>query len=1056
MKNLLKHQYSSLALSFLGVLVAYWVYAGVIVPIVLPRDENFEEQKAQVGAIPIEEMEWKKYLVNLFPEGKWERSSKYSIWKDNFVLLFDEYKQDDNRVELSPCTVLFLTGELGKDDEELFRQAIILQSNGNAVLEFDGPFSPIAGSKSKFVKGRLSGDVSVRSDMKDPGPEDNLAILTRDVIFSDSQILADNEIDFRFGMSHGTGKTLHIFLAPSDPKDSKSSKTITRVELQHVKSINLNMPSKEKTVGGEPQYDRFVLKCGGRIAFEPDPESDLFWIGTFYTDVDVSRIVEGSYDTLVCNQLSVQFAPQPKPGEQPMKNNNLASLQQLAPLKMLAVGTAKIRSPNNNEFLAEGDKLEYDFEKERLVLDSDLAMGKTVKMSLYGGKQWAVGKKIAYTAGKNGQFGELFAPNGGKLQGIMSPDKPQEQPRTFQLEWTDNLQAFPEPENPELVRCQLFGQMSMGIENLGTMYAKETVVWFKQKAGATPHPTETPPVSARNPLIRQVSDSKPTSSSGTVPQKPTLTSGTTPKSDNSATALTSGFQSLTPDHARIRKDVRFVTPNGVCNVREMNVWFYEDGKETPSPQYASAHTASTPLSSGQSSSSRSFLGNNSSDGSQFELLGDTMELLVKMRGNNMEIERLFLNGGGKQVSLVETNPKLPSDPIRMFGTELRAWNPSSDHSVVQLLGTTASPANIAGMESTLTGLDIVLNQQTNQIKIKGGGEITSTQMMLSSDLTSSITGAPAVKEPPPTPPKKQLLVVRWTGGMNFDGTRITFEKNVVAKYPLQELYCTILNIDLDRPISLIQPKATQNPEVKQVECLGKVYFVCEERDAVDESKRKSILKGENLDRIRIYPATGNFDGTAQGTGQGRLRATLLDEGTDSPIPGVTQSDGKPKTGLVRVDLYFFGKILGNFKAFEATATESVICVYCPVTNWDTEVDMDNRELLKENEGYRLDCDILEVAKMIDPLTQKQGLELTASGSTKIEGKQIFSRAESVKFNQLKETVIIEGGGAIPAEVYLQRSASGEREEPIYVQQLIFNTRTKNVESKGARGTQFLK
>ncbi len=1056
MKNLFKHQYSSLALSFLGVLVAYWVYAGLIVPVVLPRDGGFEKSKETIGNVPVEEMEWKKYLANLFPEGKWERSSKYSIWKDNFVLLFDDYKQTGNRVELTPCTVLFLTGEIGKDDEELFRQAIILQSNDNAVLEFDGPFSPISGNKAKFVRGRLSGDVSVRSDMKDPGPEDNLSLLTHEVIFSDSQILADNDIDFRFGMSHGSGKTLHISLAPSDPKNSKSSKTITRVELQKVKSINLNMPSNRITTDGEPQYDRFVLKCEGRVAFEPDPESDVFWIGTFYTDVDVARVVEGSYDTLTCNQLSVQFAPKPKPGESPIKNNNLASLQQLAPLKMLAIGTAKVRSPNNNEFLAEGDKLEYDFEKERLLLDSDLAMGKTVKMSLYGGKQWAVGKKIAYTAGKNGQFGELFAPNGGKLQGIMSPDKPQEKPRTFQLEWTDNLQANPDLENPELVLCQLTGQMSMGIENLGTMYAKETVIWFKQKMGATPQPAETPPVSARNPLIRQVADSKPALSTGPVPQKPTLTSNAPAKQDNSATSLTSGFQSLTPDRARIRKDVRFVTPNGVCTVREMNVWFYEDDKDTPAPQYASAHTVATPLSSGQSSSSRSFLGGNSDEGSQFELLGDTMELLVKMRGNNMEIERLFLNGGGKQVSLKETNPKLPSDPIRMFGTELRAWNPSSDHSVVQLLGTTASPAHIAGMESTLTGLDIVLNQQTNQIKIKGGGEITSTQMMLASDLASSITGAPAVKEPPPTPPKKQLLVVRWTGGMNFDGTRITFEKNVVAKYPLQELYCSVMNIDLDRPISLIQPKTTQNPEVKQVECLGKVFFVCEERDDVDQSKRKSILKGENLDRIRIYPATGRFDGTAQGTGQGRLRATLLNEGTNSPLPGAAAADGKPKTGLVRVDLYFFGKILGNFKAFEATATESVICVYCPVTNWDTEVDMDNRELLKENEGYRLDCDVLEVAKMVDPLSQKQGLELTASGSTKIEGKQIFARAESVKFNQLKDTVIIEGSGAIPAEIHLQRSANGDREEPIYVQQLIFNTRTESIESKGARGTQFLK
>ena len=1086
--KIFQNPYAAPVLGFLGILASYFLYAGCVTSVVIPRGPNFSQLISDVDSIPAEEMEWKKYLVNLFPEGRWERGSKYSIWKDNFVLLFDEYKQNGNHVELSPCTVLFLNGEHGKDDEALFQQAIILQSTNSAVLEFDGPFSPLSGSKTKFIVGTLSGEVTVHSNMKDPGPDDDLLLTTREVLFNESRIIANSDIDFRFGMSHGTGKSLYVFLTPSDPKNSKSAKTISNIELQQVKSINLNMPSKQKSATGEVQYDRFELRCADKIEFAPDPKSDFFWIGTFNKDVDVTRIVEGYYDHLECGQLSVLFAPQPKPGEQPIMNNKLDSLQQLAPKKMFAVGNVKVRSPNNNDFLAEGQKLDYDFEKELITLDSDLAMGKTVKMSLYGGKQWVDGKRISYTAGKNGQFGELFAPNGGKMSGIMSPEKPQENPRTFRVDWTDSLHAFPEPGIPELVHCQLHGQMSMSLENLGTMYAKETVIWFKQNGKNVQQEPETPPVSTRNPLIRtaqgtsqnlvpykiqQVADTgtaptaAPVLSSGLLPQKPTLTASEQQQQSATgpAASLTPGFQSLTPHQARVRKDVRFVTPNGVCNVREMNVQFYEDGQEIPGPQYANSQVGgpsiadvsltTTPAPSGTSSPSRSFLGGNSNNESQFEILGDTMELLVKMRGKEMEIDCLFLNGAGKQVSLIETNPKQPSDPIRLFGTELRAWNPSSDRSVVQLLGTAMIPANVAGMESTMTGLDIILNQQTNRIEIKGGGQITSTQLALSSDFSSAITGSPATQTnpAPPASPQKKTLVVRWNGSMKFDGTRITFEKNVVAQYPLQELYCNIMHIDLDRPISLIQPKSTQDPQVQRIECLGKVFFVCEERD---ETKTKSVLKGENLDRIQIYPATGRFDGTAEGTGQGRLRATLLDEGTNESLTGVPSSEQKPKTGLMRIDLYFFGRILGNFKAFEATATESVVCIYCPVSKWDEEIDMDDRDVLKENEGYRLDCDILEVTKMVDPLSQKQGVEITASGSTKIEGKQIFARAESLKFNQLKETVILEGNGPIPAEVHIQRTPNGDFEEPIFVQQLIYNIRTKNSESKGARGTQFLK
>ncbi|MCL2305666.1 MAG: hypothetical protein FWC43_10010 [Planctomycetaceae bacterium] len=1042
MKRLFQNPYATPVLSLLGVLAAYWLYAGIVVPVVLPRDDSFMARMRDTGAIP-EDAEWKKYLADLFQEKDWERSCKFSIWKDNFVLLFDDYKEKEvkngrevkSAIEMNPCTVLFLTGERGKDDEKLFREAIILQSTGGATLGFDGPFNPLAGNKVKFVNGQLAGKVVIRSDMKEPGPKDDLLITTQNVIFSDSQILANSDVDFRFGMSHGTGNTLSIFLASSDPRNSRSEKTISRMELQRVNKIYLNAPSDRKTPTGEPQYDSFEVTCRN-IEFAPDPNSNLYWMGTFNTDVDIVRRTEGSYDHLVCSQLQVQFAPKPKSGEKPIPNNELGSLQQLAPRKMLAVGNAKVRSPNNNDFLAEGNKLEYDFEKGRLVLDSDLTLNKTVKLSLYGGKQWVVSEKISYKFGENGQFGELFALNGGKVYGIMSPEKPPEQQRTFQLDWTDKLEAYPDTENPELVRCQLFGQMSMNVEKLGTMYAKETVIWFKQKLGET----SAPPATARNPLIRQVSGAQPQTTPLTI-----SSSGSSQQAMNSPAALTGSFQSLTPSHARIRKDVRFVTENGVCDVREMNVWFYEDGQEpSVGPQQTASPTSNPAIALPQQGSSRSFLGGNS-NGSQFELLGDTMELLVKMRGNAMEIGQLILGGGGKRVSLEEKNPKQPSDPIKMYGTEIRAWSPSSDHSVVQLLGTPSIPATIAGMESTVTALDMTLNQQTNQIKIEGGGEITSTQLALSNDLTSSLAGSPAANASPVAPPQKKLLVVRWAGGMNFDGTRISFEKSVVAKYPGQELFCNVLNLDLDQPVSLIQPK-TQNAKVRRIECLGKVFFVCEEYDQTDPVKKKSVLKGENLDQIQLFPETGQFDGTAQGTGQGRLWATFLDKGGNADVPGTN-------TNLTRVDLYFYGRVLGNFKLFDATATNSVICIYCPVPTWDAEVDVDNREQLKEKEGYRLDCDVLEVAKAIDPQTQQQGLEITASGRTIIEGKQIFSRAESVKFNQLKETVIVEG---TPAEVYIKRTADDEYEEPIFVQQLIYNLRTKNFETKGARGTQFLK
>lgn len=1084
-------------LSFLAVLLGYCVYSGIVVPIVLPgAGAHLQDTLSELS--PVDE----NNLASLFPKGSWELNCKWRFRQNNLVLLWNELEYVGEEVKFTPCTVLFLNDaempegmDRKEHEQELYRQAVIMQTNDYALLNFDGEFSPTGiGGSAKFVKGELVGDVVVRSDMKEKSPEDDLYVKTNRIIFNEEKIQTDSEITFQYAKNQGSGRAMILSLGLSDLSDTKSDKTISRIELLKLHKLQLAFEDGKEQENGN-DCERFEITCDGPFFFAPDSRKNDQWFASFLEGVVVMRVNEsGSYDQLYCDRLNVYFGPNSKGKGTNLKNNELQSLRFLTPIQLLAQGKpARILSPMNDDFRAEGNRLEYDFLTRKIKLEND-SPNSRVKLSVQGGKQSVLAGSLSYVFGEDGMFGQLIAKDQVELSGLTHSDKPEKEQRRIQLNCSQQLQAFPDKEDPNQVKCDLIGKTKLAMSGIGTMNAEEISIWFNQKKRSAP-PVKSQVsrnTSATQPLLQR------RSLDGSVSGYANRSLSTSSSAGKSGGITGTGFADLSPDRARIRKDVRFETPDGFCTVREMNIYFYEEGEQprpgstpyfaaapmelaSPNTKYAGAMVpGASPSSPGSISSSapppkkHSFLGGDSSqDRSRFELKGDLMRMLVRMDGGQAEIEKLFLHGAEEPVVFREIASKSDSPPIHIKGTELRTWYPSSDRTVMQILGEGKEPAVFTGRNMELQGLDVVFNQQSNRFRVEGSGKFETTQIALSGNgFSSAITsGTPNSGNHNVNAPGKAnangMLVVRWDGRLEFDGSRIRIESSedpVRAMYaatgtshPLQELQCNVLHIDLERPVSFVDSKSNPDAQVKRIECLGKVFFESLEMEGMQQ---KSIMRAENLEQFRIYPETGKFDGSNMGNTQSRLSTTFLGSAGDfNLLDRGTASDAVAKENshqLKRVDIHFFDRILGNYKTFQVTASGSVICTFCPVPTWGASVDMNDIRRLKENGGYRLSCETLEAAKSVDPLdVSKSGIEVTAVRATRFEGQDVYVIAHIAKFNQLKDTIMVEGNGSVKAEIHIKRTPDGEFEPPISAQQMEYNIKTRDIKFKGIQGTQIL-
>ena len=264
---------SRIAGSLAIVVIAYWAYALLAVPWIEPPtalapvngNSGGNQPPSGHDAVDVQV----DSIKHFFKHGAWELRDPTILECDGAKLIIQTYdnSRGDGTVEIHPCTIVFPYQGPAENEAQRHRQTIILEAPDGAVLQFDQPLDIGRAKVGRLVGGRLKGKVTIRSDWKEPGPEDDLLITTSDVRLTEQTISTPNPVDFRWGPHFGRGRDMVIKLLagtgkPGDLAGGPNIAGIESFELRHVERLHLNLAQASERGGKSDSPER----SGGRCA----------------------------------------------------------------------------------------------------------------------------------------------------------------------------------------------------------------------------------------------------------------------------------------------------------------------------------------------------------------------------------------------------------------------------------------------------------------------------------------------------------------------------------------------------------------------------------------------------------------------------------------------------------------------------------------------------------------------------------------------------------------------------------------------------------------------
>ena len=308
----------------------------------------------------------------------------------------------------------------------------------------------------RLVGGRLNGKVRIRSDWKEPGPADDLLIVTDNIQLTENTIFTPNPVDFRWGPHFGRGRDMVIRLLAGRPQRGMEASGmnfagIESFELRHIERLHLDMSqaiSEQETGplsrnGPEGALQKTRLSPFPRPAAVPVEVScqgpfhfDMVGrVATFRDRVEVRKAnPTGPPDQIACELLSLYFTDRAKDKIDAKAADSL----DLAAERIEARGNPVVVSAPSQRVTARAPWIQYDL-----------------------------------ASGGNGRVGRAAAKGPGTLH-IDFPDRP-EQP--LEVAWNDTLRVFPDAQKQAI---SLTGGADVRFGGIGQLQAREIFFWLQR------------------------------------------------------------------------------------------------------------------------------------------------------------------------------------------------------------------------------------------------------------------------------------------------------------------------------------------------------------------------------------------------------------------------------------------------------------------------------------------------------------------------------------------------------------------------------------------------
>ena len=975
-------QISRAAITFAAVLTMYALYSWLAVPFIEPVAVQRTPNDIKGPISDERKTRHEELLKSLYPDpNMWQRQRPKLVETEDAVLMLSDYRTlDDGRMEIKPCTLLFIQKSAQPRTDGHPGRVVVLDAPDGAILQFDEDVDLRRGEFGRLVGGRLAGEVTIRSNESEPGADDRVYLATRNVNMDERRLWTPSEVSFRYGRSYGKGRDLIASFLPAVEGGTSRGPNIgglKSLEIVHLDRLHLvagnSVFSDDTKAQGDSttqsQEDRrealaaspVEVTCKGPFIF--DLEQGL---ATFEEQVDVLRLnPDAPSDQLNCRWMEVHFGGLPA-GLKPHDKATEPSVT-----KLVALGYPVILNSPSLGAHARGERLEYDVAQRQIRLDGE----QPVLLDYQGKRIEALA--VQYTMPEAGRVGQAWAQGPGRFRAEVPLENANEPPRTITATWQDELLLRPDGD---LHVLSLLGDARIGDGQFGGLQAGQLHLWLKE--------------SAADPMR----------------------------------ATKSELPSILPDRLLAENAVKLESPALTGSTQRFEVWFHHVPHEaltradaSTDPREASPQPWAKPDQQGQS---------------QFDVTGELLRVQLAVAGREVQLRDVSVEGNAKveETQLVDQ----VESPVRIAGDFIHVSAANSPQAKAVVAG---KPAMVSGRGVTLKGTSIHLDRALNRVSVPGEGEAmlplaaalapneAHGQRQLAARPVS--TSLASYDRRPPKPASHKFAHITWVDGMDFDGETVKVRGRVEARTDEQRLTAPLVEINLTQRIDFSKPPRRESVDVQQIRLRGQVTM---ENRTVDGDQITSMDEMVVRD-LTIDQQTGAL--TADGPGwmkTVRRGSNLGPQNFAGPALGQNSSprNSTPDdTALTYLRVTFQSSLTGNVHQRHVRMNDGVRAVYGPVKRWDDVINPD--EALQSNPNVvLLTSDTLQVAEMgkvssADRTSENElgPVELQALGNAMVEGKTFTARAHRIAYAQSKDLLVMEGDGRTDAELYRQTAVGGQ-------------------------------
>jgi len=668
------------AIAFAITVVVYQAYVLLAAPLIEPPAIMQAAENGSPQEKPQATHKYRELLAAYFPPGHWTLT-KPPITAENgqAMIVLDAFNpRDDGQVHVKKCAILFFPQGRVRGDPPP-SDAIVLEAPHGAVLQMDPSLKRGMGSFGKLQWGKLMGKITIRSNMREPGPQDDLLLTTHDVEIKEGLIYSLDRVEMQLGPHRGSGRHLEIRLVAVEHGRADSPGlnfgSIDSLEIRHDVEALLS-PGKiqfeQKTPATAPPIQ---ITCGGKFRFDFSSQ-----VASFDKQVRLRQVhPQGQLDELHCKRLAVYFTH---------ANNRAASVSQAGFSVELIEATGDKLSPvlldsQSQQASARCQRMRIELSPQRVTFDQ----GHEVTLTFQGNKIRA--KQVQYQAppkGSGQRIGKLLAAGRGRLRVQHSNPRTSGQPEAepFEVRWLENMQL--RRINGQSV-LTLNGRPQLDMVGMGKLWADHLDLYLRERATDGSEDSLLP--------------------SDIVPER--LVAGGNINIDSAQL------------HGKVKQlEVRFdyVASDLILN----------------GPNSSNPHTDRSRPGQGGLSGGRGGTGKRA-----YDIVGETLQMFVTVRNRKPEVTRIDVDG---QVLFNESTDTHSSGqgtsraPLRVVADHLQIKNADSPEAELLLTG---KPATILADGMVIRTANLKINRGTSRAWVDAPGEI---EMLVDRDLNGKRLDVP--------------------------------------------------------------------------------------------------------------------------------------------------------------------------------------------------------------------------------------------------------------------------------------------------------------------------